>query len=216
MIRGAAAATVALLATLGLSACGGDGDETSAAKTVTADTMVDQSALVSNLVGNGGFTVGTEGWTISTPKDISIDSTDEEAFEGDESLKLDADAEKAPNEAAVATQTIATVPNTDEGTQYFLSVQAMSKDLSREVPVEVRVLYPDNSSDFYVAGPAGLTTGIPKDTEGKWVELTALVVARKPIEQIDVYAFDSGVEKLTGSAWVDDIHLRQVEPGSKG
>ncbi len=179
-------------------------------QTYTCEGMLIEPAAVAQSPKTISLTLG------STPKDISIDSTDEEAFEGDESLKLDADAEKAPNEAAVATQAIATVPNTDEGTQYFLSVQAMSKDLSREVPVEVRVLYPDNSSDFYVAGPAGLTTGIPKDTEGKWVELTALVVARKPIEQIDVYAFDSGVEKLTGSAWVDDIHLRQVEPGSKG
>lgn len=202
-----------VIAAVALSACGDDNnDETSASQQVTRETVVDDDVLVSNLVGNAGFSVGTEGWTISTPDDISIDSSDDESYEGDESLKLEADADKAPKEAAVAAQTIATVPETKPGTQYFLSAQAMSKDLSRPVPVEVRLLYPDESSDFFVAGPSGLTTGIPKDTDGKWVQLTALVVAKKPIDQIDVYAFDTGLEKLTGTAWIDDIRLRQVEP----
>lgn len=214
--RGLAAALVATLAALGLGACGGDdGDESTPTDGVTQETIVDPAAIVTNLVGNGGFSVDTEGWTISTPKAISIDVTSEESYEGDESLMLEADADHAPDEAGVASQTIATVPNYDEGAHYFLSLQAMSKDLSRDVPVEVRLLYSDNSSDFFVAGQAGLTTGIPKDTDGKWVELTALVVARKPIEQIDVYAFDTGVEKLTGTAWVDDIRLREVDSSGK-
>lgn len=217
MIRRPAITLLALiLAALGVAACGDDGDETGATDGVTRETIVDPSAVVSNLVGNGSFSVDTEGWTISTPKGISIDSTDQESYEGDESLELEADADEAPDEAAVASQTIATVPNFDEGAHYFLSVQAMSKDLSRNVPVEVRLLYADESSDFFVAGEAGLTNGIPKDTDGKWVELTALVVARKPIDQIDVYAYDTGVEKLTGTAWVDDLRLREVDSAGNG
>ena len=46
--------------------------------------------------------------------------------------------------------------------------------------------------------------GIPKGASSQWIPLEIRAVARKRVRRLTVYAVDTGLIPLRGTAWIDD------------
>jgi hypothetical protein len=55
------------------------------------------------------------------------------------------------------------------------------------------------------AKPAGAGSRIPKGSSDVWLALESEAVARRHLSKMTVYAVDTGVIPLRGTAWIDDV-----------
>jgi hypothetical protein len=101
-----------------------------------------------------------------------------------------------------------------EGTVYTVDLVARSKGLSRRLSVETRLDYRDGSYEFFVAKPHGRQSGggVPAGSSRGWIPLESRAIAHKPVATLTIYAVDTGVILLRGSAWIDDVTLAVTRP----
>lgn len=107
-------------------------------------------------------------------------------------------------------QTIEPLPLRAAGTAYTVDLVARTADLSRPLAVEAKLDYRDGSYEFFVAmrrNAQSAGAAIPKGTSSKWVALEIRAVARKRVRRLTVYAVDTGLIPLRGTAWIDDVTL---------
>jgi hypothetical protein len=96
------------------------------------------------------------------------------------------------------------------GTVLTVNLVARAHRLSRHLAVETKLEYRDGSYEFFLAAPQrreGGAGGIPKGSYDTWLPLESRAVASKPLVRATVYAVDTGVTPLRGSAWIDDLTL---------
>jgi hypothetical protein len=101
-----------------------------------------------------------------------------------------------------------------KGTAYTIDLVVRSHGLSRSVSVETKLDYRDGSYEFFVARPQGpqSAAGIPAGSSRGWVPLEGRAVAHKPVTRLTIYAVDTGLIPLRGSAWIDDVTLAVARP----
>jgi len=82
--------------------------------------------------------------------------------------------------------------------------------------------YENGNFDFFhgrpVAGTPGLARlrrGIPPGTSRRWITVRVDAVAKRRIEAMGVYAFDSGPGPLRGTVWIDGVELSSREPNGR-
>jgi hypothetical protein len=93
---------------------------------------------------------------------------------------------------------------------YEVGLLARTRSLSRPLSVELKLVYDDGSYQFFSAtsrSQATATTGIPQGTSNGWLPLQIRAVAREHVRSIVLFAADSGLLPLRGTAWIDDIVL---------
>ncbi len=101
------------------------------------------------------------------------------------------------------------------GTTYTVDLVARSRNLNRRLSVETRLDYSDGSYEFFLAvpqGPTGAAAGVPSGSSRGWIPLESRAVANKPVTRLVIYAVDTGVIPLRGSAWIDDVTLTVSRP----
>jgi hypothetical protein len=107
-------------------------------------------------------------------------------------------------------QTIKPLASRAVGTAYTVDLVARRDNLTRPLSVETKLDYRDGSYEFFVAMPRSKLTaggGIPKGSSSHWLALEIHAVARKNVSGLTVYAVDTGVIPLRGTAWIDDVTL---------
>jgi hypothetical protein len=107
-------------------------------------------------------------------------------------------------------QTIEPLASRAVGTTYTVDLVARSDDLTRPLSVETKLDYRDGSYEFFVATPRSKLIaggGIPNGSSGHWLALEIRAVAHEHVSRLTVYAVDTGVTPLRGTAWIDDVTL---------
>ena len=207
--------TVRCLCLLGLASppltgCGSDANEA-----VTSRTARDR-AVILNLLAGGGFEQGDlEHWTLYRASGVRLDIDNSARSRGESSLGVSGRAAQVKTSVTVR-QSAILLPSTRVGSQYVLTLRAKTSDLSRRVPVEMKLSYRDESYDFCVGERRGAPLGIPRGTTNDWIELKIQAIARKPLDAVDVFLLDSGPGPLSGSAWVDTFVSRPQRPPQAG
>jgi hypothetical protein len=112
-------------------------------------------------------------------------------------------------------QTVEPLASRAVGTAYTVDFVARTNNLSRPLSVESKLDYRDGSYEFFVATPRSKLSaggGIPKGTSRDWLALEIQAVAQKRVSRLTVYAADTGVIPLRGTAWIDDVTLVVTKP----
>jgi hypothetical protein len=199
------------LASLPLTGCGSEANEA-----VTSQSIATVPSSL-NLLAGGGFEQGDlEHWTLYRASGVRLDIDSSARSRGKSSLGVSGRAAQVKTSVTVR-QSAILLPSTRVGSQYVLTLRVKTSDLSRRVPVEMKLSYRDESYDFCVGERRGAPLGIPRGTTNDWIELKIQAIARKPLDAVEVFLLDSGPGPLSGSAWVDDVRLQaSAAPPSRG
>jgi hypothetical protein len=116
--------------------------------------------------------------------------------------------------ATTVYQTVSQLTSHAKGTTYTIDFLARSDALSRPLLVDAKLVYTDGSYQFFVAMPRSQSgaAGIPAGSSQGWVPLETQAIARKQVASLVIYAADTGVTRLRGSAWIDDVTLSEAKP----
>jgi hypothetical protein len=205
-------AVVAAITALGIAACG---DEPGS---VTSESILGREDARSPELANSSFEEGAlTPWNIAGRRYASFAVTRRFTWEGQHSLRIGALGRRVRGSVLVGQ--IAGVANAPRGSRYRLVTRVRTRRLNRRVQVEIKLIYDNDSFDFFlgraVAGSPGLPesgTGIPAGTWRRWITVEANAVAKRPVEAVQVFAFDSGPGLLRGTAWIDSAELSSRKP----
>ena len=200
-------ATVRCLTVLGLAMLLPAGCNSESNDAVTSESIVTLSPSL-NLVAGGGFEgEDIDNWSLSQEGGVRFAIDNETSLRGESSLAMSARAARVKTSATVR-QVGVLLPVTRVGSQYTLTLRAKTRQLSRQVPVEIKLSYTDDSYDFCVRERGGTPLGIPGGTTVDWIQVEVQAIARKPLDAVEVFLLDSGPGRISGSLWVDDVRLR--------
>jgi hypothetical protein len=174
------------------------------------------TAITPSGLANGDFTTPlSDTWTIRAGRIARVKRDSEVSASAPASLRVrgTGDRSRAPT---LVYQTIQPLEPRAVGTVYTLNLVARTHNLSRRLFVETKLEYRDGSYEFFVAAPQGpggrAVSGIQSGSSRGWIPLQSRAVARKPATRLTVYAVDTGVTPLRGSAWIDDVTLTATKP----
>jgi hypothetical protein len=204
---------VATIAAVGITACGGGTDS------LTSDSIVDRGEVQSPELANSSFEEGMfEPWQIAGERYARFSVTRRVSWEGEYAAMIRARGRRVRGSVVVGQ--IAGGAEAARGSRYRLVVRARTRRLNRPVQVEIKLVYNNDKSDFFVGraveGSPGLPksgTGIPPGTWRRWITVNVDAVARRPVEAIQIFAFDSGPGRLRGTVWIDSVELSSRGPG---
>jgi hypothetical protein len=197
---------------VGIAACGGVADS------VTSESIVDRGKVPSPELANSSFEEGTlTPWQIAGEEYAGFAITRQLSWEGQRSARISARGRRVRGSVLVGQ--IAGVAGARRGSRYRLVIRARTRRLNRRVQVELKLIYDNGKFDFFlgraVAGSPGLPesgTGIPPGTWRHWITVKVDALARRRVESIQVFAFDSGPGLLRGTVWIDSAELSSREP----
>jgi hypothetical protein len=165
-----------------------------------------------NLVGDGGFEQsGLGAWNLRLGPGVKATIDSQVRFSGRSSLRFTAKAKRLPT-SVVLTQKVAAPPDSAAGSRYLLLVRARTLGLSRSLETELKLNYAGGGYGFF----RGLTTdralggqriGIPRGTSAGWSKIVVAATARFPLQSIEAFVIDSGLGRLTGTVWIDQVEL---------
>jgi hypothetical protein len=168
------------------------------------------TAITPSGLADGDFTIPiNETWTIQTGQIARIARDPKVAASTPASLRVDGTGRRGRVPTLVS-QTIYPLASRAVGTVYTVDLVARSHDLSRRLLVETKLNYHDGSYEFVLAvpqSPEDAPGGIPAGSSRGWIPLESRAIAHEPVTGLMVYAIDTGVIPLRGSAWIDDITL---------
>jgi hypothetical protein len=205
--RRAVRAVVAAITAVGIAACG-DGTAS-----MSSDSIVDRETAPRPQLANSSFEEGAlPPWQVAGQKYARVAVTRELSWEGQYSARVRARGRRVNGSVLIAQ--IAGSVKAGRGSRYRLVLRARTRRLSRPVQVEIKLVYDNAKYDFFpgraVAGSPGLPKsgkGIPPGTWRRWITVRAKAVARRPVEAIQIFAFDSGPGRLRGTVWIDGVEL---------
>ena len=204
---GAPIATACCLTVLGLAMLLPAGCSSESNDAVTSESIVTVSPSL-NLVAGGGFEGDDiDKWSLYEEGGVTLATDNETHWRGESSLAVSARAAQVET-SVTARQAAVLLPVTRVGSQYTLTLRAKTRQLSRQVPVEIKLSYTDDSYDFCVRERGGAPLGIPRGTTDDWIQVEVQAIARKPLDAVEVFLLDSGPGRISGSVWVDDVRLR--------
>jgi hypothetical protein len=116
--------------------------------------------------------------------------------------------------ATTVYQTVTQLTSRRKGTIYTVDLLARTTNLSRPLVVDAKLIYTDGSFQFFIASPRSPSSavGISRGSSQGWIPLEARATARKSVASLVVYAADTGLGALRGSAWIDDVTLSEATP----
>jgi hypothetical protein len=207
-----AKAVVAAITAMAIAACGSEPD------VVTSESILGGENARSPELANSSFEEGTlTPWQIAGQPYASFVLTRRLSWEGQRSLRIRARGKRVRGSVLVGQ--IAGVANAARGSRYRLVIRARTRRLNRRVQVEIKLIYDNDRFEFFlgraVAGSTGLPksgTGIPAGTWRRWITVEANAVAKRRVEAIQVFAFDSGPKPLRGTVWIDSAELTSWAP----
>lgn len=92
------------------------------------------------------------------------------------------------------------------GTRYQVALMARTRALSRPVDVELKLSYSDGQYRFFEAQARDAAhVGIPRGTSKGWIPLQLTATASHRVTSAVLFAVDTGVVPLRGTAWIDNI-----------
>jgi hypothetical protein len=190
------------LAILSLGGC-----STGSNERVTSESIVTVSPSLNLLAGGGFEQDNLDDWSLYAPARVTFTIDHVTRWRGQSSLRVSARVAQVQTSVTVR-QLAILLPNTRVGSLYTLTLRAKTRQLSRQVPVEMKLSYRDKSHDFCVGELEGARLGIPRGTTNDWIPMKIQAIARKPLDSVEVFLLDSGPGRLSGFAWVDDVRLR--------
>ena len=171
-------------------------------------------AILPSGLADGDFvTPINETWTIQVGRIAHVARDPKVAANTPGSLRIDGTGRRGRVPTLVY-QVVRALASRRKGTVYTVDLLARSRGLSRRVSVETRVDYRDGSYEFFVAKPQGQQSagGVPAGSSRGWIPLEVRAVAHKPASTLTIYAADTGMSPLRGSAWIDDVTLATARP----
>lgn len=180
---------------------------------VSLESIVDRESAPSPKLANSSFEEGTlTPWQIAGERYASFAVTRRVSWEGRHSVRIR--ARGRPVRGSVLVGQIARAAEAARGSRYRLVIRARTRRLNRRVQIELKLIYDNESFDFFlgraVAGSPGLPTsgtGIPPGTWRRWITVQVDAVAKRRVEAIQVFALDSGPGLLRGTVWLDSAEL---------
>jgi hypothetical protein len=161
-------------------------------------------------LADGDFaTPVNEMWTIQVGPIARVARDSKVSANTPASLRVDGTGRRG-RVPTIVYQTIQPLPSRSAGTVYTVDLVARSQNLSRPLLMETKLVYKDGSYDFFLAmsqGPQGAAGGIRAGSSRGWIPLESRAFARKRVAGLTIYAVDTGVIPLRGSAWIDDVTL---------
>jgi hypothetical protein len=161
-------------------------------------------------LSNGDFvTPIDETWTMHMGRIARVARDRAVAAATPGSLRIDGTG-KRDRTPTLVYQSVRPLNSRGAGTVYTVNLVARTRQLSRPLAVEIKLAYQDGSYDFFVATPHGrhgAAIGVPAASSADWFPLESRAVARKRVRELTVYAVDTGVTQLRGTAWIDDVTL---------
>jgi hypothetical protein len=168
------------------------------------------TAVTPSGLANGDFvTPIDETWTIHEGRIARIARDANVSATTPTSLRVDG-AGRRDRVSTLAYQIVRPLSSRAAGTVYTVDLVARSRKLSRPLWVGTKLDYRDGSYDFFVAAPQsarGAGRGVPQGSSSHWLALESRAVARKSVVRLTIYAVDTGVTALRGTAWIDDVTL---------
>ncbi len=164
-------------------------------------------------LANGDFvTPVDETWTIHMSRIARVERDRMVSASTPGSLRIDGTGRRDVDPTLVY-QPVQPLASRSVGTVYTINLVARTHELRRPLAVEIKLEYRDGSYEFFVAAPQGrrAAEGVPAGSRPDWVPLESRAVARKPVRALTIYAVDTGVTALHGTAWIDDVTLTVVE-----
>jgi hypothetical protein len=185
---------------------------------MSSDSIIDPERAPSPLLANSSFEAGAlPPWQIGGQEYASVSVTRRLSWDGEYSARVSASGRRV--RGSVVIWQIVAAAQAARGSRYRLALRARTLRLNRPIQVEIKLSYDDDSFDFVagraVAGPPGFPksrAGIPPGTWRRWITLKADAVAKRPVRDIHIFAFDSGPGPLRGTVWVDGVELSAREP----
>ncbi len=145
-------------------------------------------------------------WTVQTSRFASVhwDTSVHEGSPG--SLRIDGTG-RTGRVATAVTQGLASAAPAPADTVYRVALVAKAHDLSRPIVFELKLLYTDGTYEIFSATSSNGTPNLPAGTSKGWLPLQIQAVAHMPVKGVVLFAADTGLIPLRGSAWVDDFTL---------
>jgi hypothetical protein len=217
----ATGAVVAAITALGIAACGNEpGSVTSESILGREDarSVPGREDARSPELANSSFEEGAlTPWHIAGRPYARFAVTRRFTWEGQHSLRIGALGRRV--RGSVLLGQVAGGANARRGSRFRLVTRVRTRRLNRRVQVEIKLIYDNDRFDFFlgraVAGSPGLPesgTGIPAGTWRRWITVEANAVAKRQVEAVQVFAFDSGPGLLRGTVWIDSAELSSREP----
>jgi hypothetical protein len=150
-----------------------------------------------------------ETWTIHTGRIARVARDPKVSANTRASLRVDGTGRR-DRVPTLVYQAVRPLTSRSAGTVYTVDLVARTHKLSRPLSVETKIDYRDGSYEFFVAAPQskqGAGGGVPGGSSSHWFALESRAAARKPVIGLTVYAVDTGVTPLRGTAWIDDVTL---------
>jgi hypothetical protein len=172
------------------------------------------SAITPSGLADGDFvTPLNETWTIQAGRLAQVARDPHVSAQTPGSLRVDGTGRRGRVPTLVY-QEVATLASRAPGTIYTVDLVARSRSLSRRLSVETKIDYRDGSHEFFVATPQGAQSaaGVPPGSSRGWIPLESRAIAHKRVAALTIYAVDTGVLPLRGSAWIDDVTLAIARP----
>lgn len=188
---------------------------------VSLESIVDRENAPSPKLANSSFEEGTlTPWQIAGERYASFAVTRRLSWEGRHSVRIRARGRRVRGSVLVGQ--IARAAEAARGSRYRLVIRARTRRLNRRVQIELKLIYDNESFDFFlgraVAGSPGLPTsgtGIPPGTWRRWITVQVDAVAKRRVEAIQVFALDSGPGLLRGTVWLDSAELTGRAPAEE-
>jgi hypothetical protein len=210
----------------GIAACGGTcgGSEDSGSSDSKVDRAPGQSPKVDRAhtqrseLPNAGFETRTlTPWQIGGEQHASFAVTERSSWEGQCSARIRARGTRVRG-SVVLGQLVERAAGAARGSRYRVVLRVRARGLNRPVSASIKMRYDDGNFDVFLGraepGPLGsaeLGTGIPPGTWRRWITVTVDAVAKRRIEVMGIYAFDSGPGPLRGTVWIDSVELSSRE-----
>jgi hypothetical protein len=167
------------------------------------------TAITPSGLPDGDFaTPINETWTVQAGRIARVSRDSKVSANTPASLRVDGTGRRG-RIPTVVYQVVRPLTSRAAGTVYTVDLEARSHNLSRPLSVETKLDYRDGSYEFFLAVPQGSqrSGGVPAGSSSGWVPLESRAVAHKPVTGLTVYAVDTGLTPLRGSAWIDDVTL---------
>jgi hypothetical protein len=168
------------------------------------------TAITPSALANGDFSTPTkETWIVQEGAGARIARDSKVSATTAASLRVDGTGRRGQLPTLVY-QVVRPLASRAAGTVYTVDLVARSDKLSRPLWAGTKLDYRDGSYDFFVAAPQSARRvghGVPQGSAGHWLALESRAVARKRVIRLTIYAVDTGVTGLRGTAWIDDVTL---------
>lgn len=167
------------------------------------------------LLVNGDFDDGLRtGWQLANNAVASIVVSRKAMWQGHHALVVTGSGTMGVvGSSTVVEQFVGSLPSAAAGTTFDLALTARQVQLSRELAVEVKLLYTDGSYQFFdahrLSGGVGRALGILPGGGQSWRRYAVTARAREPVSSIEVFAVDTGSRALTGAVYLSGLSLTE-------